>query len=438
MHIQNTYKASAIKLLIVTPIIASLMISGQTFASESKPSVADMIQEFINTAQGKQASQRSAFWDTLIASIKSLMQKDNTQLAQSNTNTLFASTQNTNSTISTDKNIDGGVFFKDITDHQYEESIAILASHKLFKAQEKFYPHNYVRLADLSKIIVNTYRIAVGLDTIQATPTQYVQTAYNEWFLTNIITTVNDTTIEKVITYKDMQTILDNIHTQYPKLTTVVQVEQASTEILTKWAMAEYVVQTFNTPVHSTNYHNQRYASIQNSSYYNQLRTLIEQQVIPYHTDMDPTATLTRAALIQQMVKTYALTNKVLLTNTAHDLADLDGTDPVASLVVFAYDQWWLEYLLIQTKGQTFIEPQRVATLDEAYEVLQSVTNKNFITGIIDANTPITQETRAKLLVDAFDVAIQDNTNTQPSTIINPNTSTLWLVQRVRDLLAKI
>gem|GEM_PF-3655045 len=31
-----------------------------------------------------------------------------------------------------------------------------------------------------------------------------------------------------------MQTILDNIHTQYPKLTTVVQVEQASTEILTK------------------------------------------------------------------------------------------------------------------------------------------------------------------------------------------------------------
>gem|GEM_PF-3559765 len=61
MHIQNTYKASAIKLLIVTPIIASLMISGQTFASESKPSVADMIQEFINTAQGKQASQRSAF-----------------------------------------------------------------------------------------------------------------------------------------------------------------------------------------------------------------------------------------------------------------------------------------------------------------------------------------------------------------------------------------
>gem|GEM_PF-7039941 len=108
------------------------------------------------------------------------MQKDNTQLAQSNTNTLFASTQNTNSTISTDKNIDGGVFFKDITDHQYEESIAILASHKLFKAQEKFYPHNYVRLADLSKIIVNTYRIAVGLDTIQATPTQYVQTAYNE------------------------------------------------------------------------------------------------------------------------------------------------------------------------------------------------------------------------------------------------------------------
>jgi hypothetical protein len=414
------------------------MLSSQTFASEQKQSVAHMVQEFINTAQGKQQSQRSQFGDTLITSLKSLIQKDNKQQLTQPNNTLFASTTSVQYVSTIQTQINGSVFFADIQDHPYEQSITVLASHKLFKAQEKFYPHNYVRLADLSKIVVNAYRLAVWLDTIQATPTQYVQTAYSEWFLTDVINTVDAVTIEKVLTYADMQTIMDNIHKQYPKLTTTAQVTEPTNEILNKWAMSHYVVQIFNTPLHSANYHNQRYASIQNSPYYDQLRSLVEKQVVQYNTAIDPTATLTRAELIEQVVKTYALSNKVLLTSTAHDVADLDGTDPLAPLLVFAYNQWRLEYVLIQTKGQIFVEPDRTATLDEAYEILQTITNKNFITGIIDAQTPITQEKLAKLLVDAFALSIEPSADPQPSTIINPSTSSLWLVQRVRNLLASI
>jgi len=412
------------------------MLSSQTFASEQKQSVADMVQEFISTAQWKQASQKSQFGDTLITSIKSILTDKTKQVAQ-NKKPLFASTQDIAYTSVIDENINGEVFFTDIKDHQYEESISILASHKLFKSQEKFYPHNYVRLADLSKIVINTYRIAVWLDTIQASPTQYVQTAYSEWFFNDIIKTINDQNIEKVLTYADMKTIIDNIHKQYPKLTNTIQVTQSDNEILTKWAMAHYIVQIFAIPLNNTNYYNQRYTSIQDSSYYNELRTLIEKQVIQNDTAIDPTATLTRAKLIEQIVKTYALTHKVLLNNTAHDLVDIDGTDELAPLVVFAYDQWRLEYLIIQTKGQLFIEPNRTATLDEAYEILQTITDKSFITGIIDANTVITQEKLAKLLVDAFALSIESS-ETQPSTIINPNTNSVWLVQRVRDLLAKL
>lgn len=437
MPTNKTTKASAIRLLMVTPIMLSLMLSSQTFASEQKQSVADMVQEFISTAQWKQESQRSKFGDTLIASLQSLIKKDTRQVAQQS-NTLFASTTSVQYTNTIDTDIDGAVFFVDIKDHQYEASIAILASHNLFKAQEKFYPHNYVRLADLSKIVVNAYRLAVWLDTIQATPTQYVQTAYSEWFLTNVITTIDDKSIEKVLTYADMQTIIDNIHQQYPKLTTTVQVTESNSDILTKWAMSHYIVQIFATPLHGANYYNQRYADIQNSPYYHELRSLVEKEVVQYNTAIDPTATLTRAELIEQVVKTYALTNKVLLSNTAHDLADLDGTNSLAPLLVFAYDQWRLEYILIQTKGELFLEPNRTATLDEAYEIIRVITEKNFITGIIDADTPITQEKLAKLLVDAFAVSIEQSSDTQPSTSINPSTSSLWLVQRVRDLIAKI
>lgn len=437
MPITQTSKASNIKLLIVAPILLSLMLSSQTFASEQKQSVADIVQQFINTAQGKQESQRSQFGDTLITSLKSLIQKDTKQVAQQN-NTLFASTTSITYTDTTDTHIDGSVFFSDIKDHKYEQSIAILASHNLFKAQEKFYPHNYVRLADLSKIVVNAYRLAVWLDTIQATPTQYVQTAYSEWFLNTIITSVDDRSIEKVLTYADMQTIIDNIHKQYPKLTTTAQVTQPRTEILTKGAMSHYIVQIFATPLHNINYHNQRYSAIQNSPYYDELRSLVEKQVVQYNSNIDPTATLTRAALIEQVVKTYALSNKVLLTSTAHDVADLDGTNPLAPLLVFAYDQWRLDYILIQTKGQIFIEPNRTATLDEAYEILQTITNKNFITGIIQADTPITQEKLAKLLVDAFAIDIEQPTEPKQTNSISPSNNNAWLVQRVRDLLAKI
>ena len=103
--------------------------------------------------------------------------------------------------------------------------------------------------------------------------------------------------------------------------------------------MAAYVVQIFGTPLHHNNYNNQQYTSIQDSPYYDALRILIEKEVLQNNTDIDPTATLTRATLVEQIVKTYALTHKVLLNNTAYDIADIDGEDPIAPLLVFAYNQ---------------------------------------------------------------------------------------------------
>ena len=103
--------------------------------------------------------------------------------------------------------------------------------------------------------------------------------------------------------------------------------------------MADYIVRMFDTPLNAVNYSNQRYASIHNSPYYNELRILIENEVLGKDAAVNPTATLTRARLIEQIVKTYSLTNKVLLNNTAYDIADIDGEDPIAPLLVFAYNQ---------------------------------------------------------------------------------------------------
>jgi len=91
--------------------------------------------------------------------------------------------------------------------------------------------------------------------------------------------------------------------------------------------------------------------------------------------------------------------------------------------------------LVIQTKGQKFIDPDAIATLDEVYEIITAIVKNNLITGIIDANTAITQEKLAMILVDTFNM-----THNTPDILIQPsnNNSSPTIVQRVFNLFAKI
>jgi len=388
-------------MMVIAPIVLWLMMSGQTFASNQQKSVANTIQDFIHTAQGKQETQRSHFGNNLFASIQSIFKQNKWQWENTRPNTLFATT---NTTISYNDNIaqklDGSVFFADIKGHIYEQEIAVLASHQLFLAQEKFYPHNYVRLADLSKVIINSYRISVWLDMVNTSAAQFVQTAFEEGFLHTIIDEVNPQTIEQIVQYKDFQTILDNIHTQYPKITTTQIVDQDPDDILRKGAMAYHISNIFDLEVNNTHYENRQFHDIKNNPHYEAMRTLIENNILNNTTD--PNATVSRAAFIEQVVKTYALNHRVMLKDNNHDLADIDEQDARSPLIIYAYKQGRLDYILVYTKWQIFINPDQDITMDEVYEILFTITGNDIITGIIDHDKAMQQDEIASAIIQYF------------------------------------
>ncbi len=398
---KRRYKTASIaKTMVIAPMVLWLMMSSQTFASDQNQSVAHMVQNFVHTAQGKQETQRSTFGKHLFTSIQNIF-KGNTS-SDNTPRTLFASTNNNNISYNDNvaQNIDGSVFFADIKDHIYEQEIAILASHQLFLAQEKFYPHNYVRLADLSKIIVNTYRISVWLDSINTSPEAFVKTAFEEGFLYGVIDEVTPETIEQIVQYRDMQTILENIYTQYPKITTTQNITEEPSEILRKGSMAYYVTRVFDLPLNDQQYENAQFHDIKNNPHYEAMRTLIEANIL--RTNIDPKQTVSRATFIDQVVKTYALNNRVVLKDNNHDLADINGQDTEDPLIIYAYKQWRLDYILVHTKGQTLLQPDQAITMDEVYEILFAITDRDIITGIIDHNQTMQQDAIASAIVQYF------------------------------------
>lgn len=58
--------------------------------------------------------------------------------------------------------------------------------------------------------------------------------------------------------------------------------------------------------------------------------------------------------------------------------------------------------MLVQTKGQTFLYPENYVTLDEIYELITAITQKNIVTGIIPYNQKVTQGEIATILVETF------------------------------------
>ena len=195
--------------------------------------------------------------------------------------------------------------------------------------------------------------------------------------------------------------------------------------------MTYYIQKAFNLQLDEAQYTKKLLEPIVNNTNKEALQTLLAYDVIPYATILNSDNTLSRKEFIERLVKTYALSTKVVLNQTTYSIADLDGQDPVTPIVVYAYDQKRLDYILIQTKGQLFLYPDQAITLDEVYELVTAVTGKKFITGIIKFNQQITQGEIATVLMQAFNLR-QKDIPTQPTA------SNTTIVDRVVNLFARL
>ena len=105
----------------------------------------------------------------------------------------------------------------------YAES---LAKNGIISRSQKFYPNNFIRLNEVAKMIVNSYRFKVWYDIdwnawltdkvyFAKTMPKYYNTAYEMW-LFEWIENLED--FERFVTYKDLNKILQNFKAQYPNL----------------------------------------------------------------------------------------------------------------------------------------------------------------------------------------------------------------------------
>lgn len=195
--------------------------------------------------------------------------------------------------------------------------------------------------------------------------------------------------------------------------------------------MAYYIQKAFNLQLDEAQYTKKLLEPMANNSNKEALQTLLAYDVIPYATILNSEVTLSRKEFIERLVKTYALSTKVALNQTTYSIADLDGQDPVTPVIVYAYDQKRLDYILVQTKGQLFLYPNQAITLDEVYELVTAVTEKKFITGIIQFNQQITQGEIATVLMQAFNLR-------QKEILTQPTASNTTIVDRVVNLFARL
>ncbi len=117
--------------------------------------------------------------------------------------------------------------FSDISDHPDREYINFIADQNIISANsKKFNPNNFIRLHELSKILVNSYRFKLWYDFdrniwltdqnyFSKTMPKYYNTAYEMGLLEWVYGIEN---FERFISYEDLKVILSNFKVQYPDL----------------------------------------------------------------------------------------------------------------------------------------------------------------------------------------------------------------------------
>lgn len=121
------------------------------------------------------------------------------------------------------------------------------------------------------------------------------------------------------------------------------------------------------------------------------------------------------------------------ITFGTSDIADIPQIDAIQSIYAWASQNGVLDYIALNTKGQTTIDPDAFVTKDEVYQTLRNIADIKVVIDPASKDDPMTRSELAALLVDVFALAPQDSSDTT-------DTSTLTQTVRVplRQLVSKL
>lgn len=305
-------------------------------------------------------------------------------------------------------------YFSDILYNKDRFYINYLAKEKIVSTnQEKFYPNNFIRLNELSKILVNSYRYKiwykldwnVGLSNknyFDKLMPKYYNTAYEMWLL-NWLDNIDD--YERFVSYDDLDQILQNFKRQYPELINLYYVDiDKSILTIKRGDVARIVFRTLM--LDNDKNVDIAYQDIYYDTNFDAIQTLASLGITnTENSRFYPDNNISRWDFIVMFVKSYLKkTNKTLeVSKIDFDIEDLDYNSIYAPYVLYAKEHGLVDYLLEIVRTKKYINLEKLITKHEAYYIVSNIANVSFDYNILKADKEfISRWESAQLMVDAF------------------------------------
>ena len=330
--------------------------------------------------------------------------------------------------------------YQDISTSSYQDAITILYSNGIIKPSNKFYPHNYVRVSDFIRVVMDAYRVQlwyepsslVGLTTnfyfsdasIDSEVMKRVNSAYELWFLQSFA--LKDAKwnlrLDAFITPQEAKNILWEIKNKNSDLIKdIPNLSWQSKETLCKDEMAELVVSAFGLKLNEWSL--AVFSDISWSAYQKDIQLLSKLGIVwwvdgKFYPDAkvenkDFVVMIARA-LMRQSDSQPTISNFYYLTN----LLNVSYNSTYSPYLEFCLQSQICNSLLSATPSWVSFVPNKTLSWWEVTSVLSAV-SKNTLIVAGNTNELITRWEAAKLIVDTFGFNNEQNGSTTNTSMSN-------------------
>lgn len=305
-------------------------------------------------------------------------------------------------------------YFPDIAINLNRYYINYLAKEKIISNNQwKFNPENFVRLNELAKMIVNSYRYKVwyNLDWnvwlsdknyFNKLMPKYYNTAYEIWLL-NWLENLEE--FERFVSYEDVNQILQNFKRQYPDLLNLYYLDLNKSDItISRWDISRVVFKTLMLDLDKQN--NVSYQDTYYHTNFDAIQTLADLDILNKdNTKFYPDNNISRGDFVVMLVKSYLKTkNKELsISNMDFDIEDLDYNSNYAPYLLYAKQEWLIDYLFEVVRSKNYININKKLSKHEAYYIISNISDISIDYDILKADKEsVSRWEIAQVIVDAF------------------------------------
>ena len=314
--------------------------------------------------------------------------------------------------------------YQDISTSSYQDAITILYSNGIFKSSNKFYPHNYVRVSDFIRVVMDAYRVQlwyepsslVGLtnnfyfsdSSFDSEVMKRVNSAYELWFLQSFALRDAEWNLRlnAFITPQEAKDILSLIKEKEPwSIKTIRDLSWSSKKTLCKDEMAELVASAFWLELNEWSL--AVFSDISWSPHRKDIQLLAKLGIVwwvdgkfyPYaKIENKDFVIMIARALMRQSGSKPTISNFYYITK----LLNASYTSTYSPYLEFCLESKVCDSLLSQTQWWVYFEPNRTLSWWEVTSIL-SIASKNQFINEWSSWQLINRWEVAKLIVDAFD-----------------------------------